>query len=386
MPRYLVPIFLLSSLLLPLSAAGSASGPWRRTVIDQGFRAEDIAVADVNRDGKPDLLAGELWYEAPYWKPHEIRKPGVYSPAGGYSEAFITDAADVDGDGWADQIVVGFPGKPAVWRKNPAGKPGHWQEFPITDSACNESPLWIDLTGDGKPELLTAYQEKRMAYYTPGDEPEKGWRQHLIGPEGAPGVQRFAHGLGVGDVNGDGKRDILTRHGWYQAPAVGEEWSFVPADLGADCAQMWTFDFDGDGDQDVISSSAHRIGVWWHEQVKGAGGKPAFRQHLIDDSFSQSHALFPHDINGDGRVDWVTGKRWWAHGPAGDVNPNDPPVLLWFEWSRKDGRVIWTRRQIDDASGVGTGFKVIDINGNGMLDIAIANKSGVFLFEQQKGK
>jgi hypothetical protein len=146
---------------------------------------------------------------------------------------------------------------------------------------------------------------------------------------------------------------------------------------------MYTEDFDLDGDMDVISSSAHQVGVWWYEQTPGPDG-PTFKQHVIDDTFSQSHALMRTDVNGDGHPDFVTGKRWWAHGPNGDVNPNDPAVLVWYEFQRRNREVVWTRHEIDADSGVGTQFTVADMNGDRRPDLVIANKKGVFLFQQQQ--
>jgi hypothetical protein len=132
----------------------------------------------------------------------------------------------------------------------------------------------------------------------------------------------------------------------------------------------------------VITSSAHEIGIWWHRQTRGPDG-PRFERRLIDDSFSQSHALVLADLNGDGVLELVSGKRFWAHGPTGDVNPSDPAVLCWYELHRAGGEVTWTRHLIDDDSGVGTQFVVADVNGDGRLDIVTANKKGVFYFEQQ---
>jgi hypothetical protein len=358
---------------------------WKKTVLDPVFRAEGVTVADVNRDGKLDIIAGNLWYEAPNWTPHEILPVKEYEPATGYSECFLTFAYDVDGDGWPDQIVVGFPGAPATWRRNPGRTGVHWEEFPITSSACNESPIFADITGDGKPELITPFNESQMAFYRPGKTPREGWEQFLVGEPGKPGVARFAHGLGVGDVNGDGRPDILCNGGYYEAPVdpTSGPWKFVAAPLGPDCAQMHALDLNGSGIPDVISSSAHNIGVWWHEQRRGPDG-PEFTRHVIDDTFSQSHSLEMVDINRDGQPDFVTGKRWWAHGPEGDVNPNDPAMLYWYEYRRQpDGEVRWVRHEIDSDSGVGTQFTVADINGSGRPDIITANKKGVFLFEQQ---
>lgn len=144
---------------------------------------------------------------------------------------------------------------------------------------------------------------------------------------------------------------------------------------------MVVYDVNGDGLPDVVSSSAHGKGVWWHERIKG--GKDAeFRRHTIDDTFSQSHALVMADLDGDGQPEFVTGKRWWAHGPNGDVEPNAPAVLYWYGFRRVGDKVEWTRHTIDTDSGVGTQFVVADVNGDGRPDIVTSNKKGVFLFLQ----
>ncbi len=142
---------------------------------------------------------------------------------------------------------------------------------------------------------------------------------------------------------------------------------------------MYVYDFDGDGDADVLTSAAHNIGIWWYEQTK-----EGWTQHEIDNSFSQSHALCLADINRDGLPDFVTGKRWWAHGPGGDPNPGDPAVVVWFELSRKDGKPQWKAHRIDDDSGVGTQFEVADVDRDGLLDVVTVNKKGARWFQQQK--
>jgi FG-GAP-like repeat/FG-GAP repeat len=371
---------------------------WKKTVVDKAFRSEGVAVADVNRDGKLDILVGELWYEAPDWKVHEIQPPGNYGDGSkGYSHSFACWAEDINHDGWPDLIVIDFPGVPCYWLENPQAKEEHWKKHIIWHSACNETPQYVDLFGKGQRVLVMASQPKgkenqgQMAWFAPGADPTQLWEMHPISEPSSPGhevpgTQRYSHGLGVGDVNGDGRLDVLCTGGWWEQPEKdeGKPWTFHPANLGDPCADMYAYDMDGDGKADVISSSAHNYGIWWQQQRPGENGNPSFlKQELFPKLFSQSHALHLVDINGDGVKDLVTGKRWWAHGPTGDVDANKPAVLYWFEGKRSpDGVTKFEPHQIDDDSGIGTQFWVGDINGDKLPDIVIANKKGVFVFEQ----
>ena len=389
------------ALLLPLVAASAADEKadtpvkWKKTVVEKAFRAEGVAVADVNKDGKQDILVGDYWYEAPDWKKHEIRKPGDFKDgSGGYSQAFACWADDLNGDGWADLIVIGFPGAPCHWYQNPQNKEGHWKQHVICDSACNETPLYVDLFGKGKKALVMGHKENQMAYFTPASDPTARWELHPISElatkeKPVPGVARFAHGLGVGDVNGDGKLDVICKSGWWEQPASDDgktPWKFNAANLGADCADMYALDIDGDGKPDILSSSAHNYGIWAHLQKAKDGAAPSFvKQDLFPKIFSQSHAMHLTDVNGDGVKDLVTGKRFWAHGPKGDADPAAPAVLVWFEGKKsKDGVVTFTPHEIDNDSGIGTQFWIGDFNGDKLPDVVVANKKGVFLFEQTK--
>jgi hypothetical protein len=393
-------------LLLPLlSAADDKKSDdtgitWKKTVLDTKFRAEGVAVADVNKDGKLDVLAGEVWYEAPDWKMHEIKKPGDYGNGDGpYSHTFACWAEDLNNDGFPDLIVIDFPGTPCYWLENPKGKDEHWKQHTIWHSACNETPTYLDLLGNGKRVLLMGFQPRgaenqgQMAYFTPGDDPTQQWKMHPISEPSTedhviPGTFKFAHGLGAGDVNGDGKLDVICTEGWWEQPAKVEDkpWKFHPAKLGDACADMFAYDIDGDGKADILSSSAHNYGIWAHLQKPGAGDDPAFvKQDLFPRLVSQTHAMHCVDINGDGVKDLVTGKRWWAHGSRGDADPNAPPKLFWFEAKKaRDGLIRFTPHEIDDGSGIGTQFAVTDVNGDKLLDIVVANKKGVFVFEQQR--
>jgi hypothetical protein len=396
----------LAALAVPLTAlpkrepakVAASKISWKKTVVDKKFWSEGVAIADVNKDGKMDILAGDVWYEAPHWKRHEIRKPkrDYGDGASGYSESFACWADDLNGDGWPDLIVIGFPGFPCHWYENPKGKDGHWKEHFICPSACNETPLYVDLFGKGKRVLVMGTQPKgqehmgQMCWFAPGKDPTKPWEKHPISEPSAkgkeiPGTFRYSHGLGVGDLNGDGRPDVICTGGWWEQPAKddGKPWKFHPAKLGDACADMVAYDVDGDGKMDVISSSAHQYGIWWYKQKDAS---TFIRHDLFKKLVSQTHALHCVDINGDGLKDLVTGKRWWAHGPKGDADPNAPPYLYWFEAKKgKDGFTRFIPHVIDKDSGVGTQFVVGDLNGDGLPDVVVANKKGVFVFEQVRG-
>jgi HEAT repeat protein len=350
---------------------------FRRIKVDGAFRSEGVAVADFDRGGRLDIATGNILYLGPDWRPQPmLAAPKEYKPEG-YSDEFLCFAEDIDGDGWADLIVVGFPGAKTRWLRNPGRRGGPWKEFPAIEKTGNESPEWVDVDKDGRKELVFV-SENGMAMARPGADPAKPWPIRVIA---GPQDPRPGHGLGVGDVNGDGHNDIVCPEGWWEGPAgpAHVPWVFHRAKLGFEApAQMVVFDVNGDGRADVVSSGAHRYGLWWYEQTPN-GWLP----HEIDRSISQLHALHLADINGDGLPDLVTGKRFWAH-MEGDDGIDDPAVLCWFEFKRENGKPSWIRHDIDSDSGVGLHFAIVDINGDGLLDIVTSNKKGVYVFLQEK--
>ena len=357
-----------------------------KQIVHPNFISEGVAVGDVDKDGLTDILSGHLWFKAPNWTPIEIRKSLTLDPTKEYSDTFLNYAMDVNLDGWIDLIRFGLPGEGVFWYKNPKGKREHWKEYLIDDNACNEVPMLIDLDDDGRMDLVFANEEERrmMWFRSPENGMDLSWERISISDKDAVGTGRYEHGLGYGDMNEDGRHDILTRHGWWEAPENRKHtpWKFHSASIGEDCSQMYCFDVDADGDNDVITSSAHRYGVWWHEKKEG-DPEGQYVQHTIDSTFSQSHAAAFADLNNDGLPELITGKRYLAH-LGNDPGSDGPQVIYLYSLKRTDSHVPrWKPQQIDNTSGVGLQVVVEDMDNNGLPDIVTSNKKGVFCFLQE---
>jgi hypothetical protein len=389
-------------------AAGAAGGSWtpefETRELSPDHYSEGADVGDIDGDGTLDLVAGPIWYKGPdFAEGGRVLDPVPTFSQDQYSTFFLSFVGDVDGDTLPDVIGIGDAGggngsgnPNAFWYKNPgmSGLGEAWQKTALFDGlVSNESPIYANLVGDAKKELVFM-TDRVLGYAEPATSPTAPWTFHAISGEefGTP----YVHGLGVGDVNGDGRADVVERTGIWLQPESGSTWERHEVDFGAGLtgsrpnnwggSQMIVYDVDGDGDSDVVTAlAAHRCGFSWFEQTD----LDTFTPHEImppsdmGDSVSQLHAVNVGDLNGDGLLDVITGKRYYAH-PSSNPDPGttDPAAIIWFELTR-GAEVSFTPHQIHADSGVGCNFTVHDVTGDGRLDVFVSNKHGTFLHTQR---
>jgi hypothetical protein len=348
---------------------------------------EACEVADVNNDGKLDIISGPAWYENPTWKPHPIREMQVAGPTPDQMEFMKTNgdhAIDLNGDGWIDFISASWFEDTAHWYETP-GKEGLekgvlWKEHLVSKGydSC-EGTLLTDLDGDGVPELLI----------------DRWWPDRPLtvirikpGKDGAmPAFTPFdlgdhnGHGMAVGDVNGDGRKDVVVQHGWYEAPEDrwAGKWKYHKAfNLEHVSLPFLVVDLTGDGKSDIIVGQGHDYGLMWFEQGPVKDGEITWTRHEIDREISQLHCLAWGDLDGDGKPELITGKRW---RPQADNDPGaaDPICLLRYIWNSKTK--AFTRDVISWDEGIGTGMQIqlVDLDGDKRLDIAVAGKKGTWI-------
>jgi len=452
---------------------------FRKLQLTDKFWSEAATFADVNRDGHNDIIAGPYWYEGPDFKKRHEYYPATQTftranPDGttetiegfegalgsgttfAYSDDIFSQVLDLNADGWPDILIVGYTSTTnvsrsvAYWYENP-GAHGlesgvMWKRHVAADGVDNQSLAFVDLFGDGKPVLIgmAGGQNGRFAgqtgYFRPDPKnPTNEWEFHPISWK-VDEFQFYTHGLGYGDVNGDGHNDILHSDGWWEQPAslAGDApWPYHPypfnlgpgqikqnlyrtpsdplrvaviSDMGPDGvvtpitvyggSQMYVYDVNADGLPDIVTSlTASGYGLAWWEQLKQRDrfGNSQFRRHIIINKeprenrygieFSEMQAVALVDVDGDGLKDIVTGKRFWVHGTLMDPEANAPAVLYWLRLVRgANNTVEFVPYLIDNDSGAGCQMTVGDVNGDGLPDIIVANKKGAFVFLHEARK
>lgn len=358
--------------LIAWSASRPAEIVFERQMIDPGA-SETAAVADINGDGKLDIVSGEYWYEGPAWTRHQFRRIDFTN---NYVDDFSDLPVDVNGDGRIDIVSCSWFSKRVYWSENPGKGGGLWKDHPIESRFNVEFAFLVDLDNDGKArELLPEFgnQEAPLTWY------------EIRGGEFVPHViadHSFGHGIGAGDVNHDGRNDIITPTGWFEAPPDPRtgKWNFHADFQLGEVGFIHVLDVNGDGRPDIVTSMAHNYGIFWMEQT--ASG--AWTKHMIDDSWSQPHSMVLADLNGDGQPDLVTGKRFMAHNGR-DPGEREPLGVYWYEYFKTpQGGIEWVKHLIDYSSRAGGGMQVTvaRLDSRPYPDVIVGGKSGLFLFRR----
>lgn len=390
----------LAELMVPQMPRNSTAPPreipappsikWEKVKLSDHLN-EGIAIFDVNNNGRLDITAGPNWYAAPDFKPRPLRTlDKVLNDE--YVDTNGEHAFDVNGDGWTDIITASWFSDKVHWFENP-GKEGLasgklWARHFIADGqgSC-EGTLLEDLDGDGVPEIIinswNAKKPMTVIRMEPGREPK-----FTVVDLGGPGT---GHGIAVGDINGDKRTDILVPEGWFEQPAekpFTTPWTFheMPIQFSGGSLPGLILDLTGDGRNDIIMGHGHNYGLYWLEQGPPENGSPTWTKHEIDNSFSQLHVLVWADLDGDGRNEVITGKRWRGH-KGGDPGAAEPMCLFRYTWDRSTRKFIRDTISFDEGVGSGMQIRVADLDGDGKLDIAVAGKTGTYiLFNRGKAQ
>ncbi|QDT09712.1 PVC-type heme-binding CxxCH protein [Planctomycetes bacterium K23_9] len=366
---------------------------FRTLVLDETFQSEGATVADIDGDGISDIVSGPFWYAGPDFDRRRSYTSQKDYSIKAYSDHFFSFAGDFNHDGHTDIFSIPIPGGQGVWFQNP-GNAGltdaaQWQRHVALQSVDNESPLLADFNGDGTADLICIHAGE-LGYASPQlHDPTSEWEFTAISH--GRRLSRFTHGLGIGDVDGDGRLDLLESNGWWQrTDDEDNQFQFHAQKFAASGgSQMFAYDFDGDGDNDVVSvQNAHGFGLSWFERRGNRDDDFLFVEHAIlsDDSddnsrglaLSQMHAMGLADMDGDGVKDIVTGKRFFAHGGK-DPGAYELPVLVWLRTVRGDAGVEFDPHLIHSRSGVGTQVTLKDVDRNGHVDVIVGNKLGTFV-------
>jgi hypothetical protein len=365
--------------------------------------AECATVLDINGDGKLDIAAGRNYYLAPQFTKFADYRDGAEANGPDVDDNY-EGTMDVNNDGRPDVLSSGWMRRQGIWWYENPGKTGvKWDSHVLLEADGVEGMVIGNLAGRSEKDVLVNYfackPGRGLIWFEHIDE-APWFKEHVLGPENV-GV---SHGSGIGDINGDGRNDVVTTSGWFEAPLhpTQDPWIWHPdyefspygaGSPGGAGLPILVTDVNGDGLNDIIIGSDHGYGLAWYEQ-RMDHGKRTFVKHWIETDYPTFHTMALADLDGDGQPELITGKQLFAHN-GGDVGAFEPVFVFYYKFNKGHfERHIVSYSYLTpyfgpgnentppptDVVGLGMRMQVADMDGDGRPDIIIPCKTGLYIF------